>query len=430
MLLRCQQMLRVALGPALNRLSLQGFALLCIGAPGVGVLAACGSDAASVQYVSASADAALGADATGGSDGVAAGDAAISSGLQVQLEPSDAGSSVVLRRTVQSDHAHHCLWLRQTQGDGSTLEKKLCTKAAGSDRWLIGSGSGASPWSSVAGLREGPATWAITGGASAGLATEPVASGTLRIGPFFDGPCSAKTAAAAGLVQWHDTAPVALDVAIALGEDVRADADVITPAYWVETVRLAGKPKSGNTVQLQYTAKQPGLHVIEVNGLAGSAVLNCPVYVAADVPLVPVQIPSFLSGDSKQPTQAEREAMRTQLLALINAARSLVALSPLVANDLLTRMAQDHTDDMVARGYFGHYSPEGAGPADRAVAAGWQGSIGENVAAHAKLDGAHAGLWWSAAHRKNILGPFGYVGLGIGRAKNGLLYVTENFGSP
>lgn len=391
-------------------------------------LPGCGTDSSGAFSSATQADATAAADATS-STGLSPG-TPTSAGLQAELEPGEAGDTVVLRRTVQSAHPHHCLWLRQAQDDGTTLQKKLCTKTAGSDRWSVGSGSGASAWSSVAGLREGPATWEITGGASAGSATEPVASGALRVGPFFEGPCTANQAATTGLAQWHTAAPVQLNVSIALGQEVRADADVITPAYWVDSVRLVGKPKSGNTVQLQYTAAKPGLHVIEVNNLAGSAVINCPVYVAADVPLVPVQLPSFVSSGKPQLTEAERDTLRSQLQDLINAARSLVALAPLQASEQLTRMAQDHTNDMLARGYFGHYSPEGQGPDGRAKAVGWTGSIGENVAAHAELAGANAGLWWSAAHRKNMLGDFAFVGLGLGRAKNGLLYVTENFGSP
>lgn len=394
-------------------------------------LSACDA-AASGSWSGAADSGALSGDTASDSTDNPAADAGIGAGAPVSpgLEAGLDGSAVFLRRTLPSDHAHHCLVLSQPTTAGGTLTKKLCSKTAGSDTWRIGDASGASPWSTLSGLREGPATWQIWGGASASKTDALVGEGTLRVGPYFDGPCTAALATASGWTQWHATAPAELDVALALGADVQPDADIITPATWVETVRLTGKPKTGNTVQLRYTATKPGLYVFEVNNLSGGAVLNCPVYVGADIPLVPVQIASYVSGNAAALPDAERDAMRDELLGLINAARGLVALSPLAPHDTLTRMAQDHTDDMLARGYFGHYTPEGVGPGGRAAAAGWKGSIGENVAAHAKLEGAHAGLWWSAAHRKNLLGSFQFVGLGIGRASNGLLYVTENFGSP
>lgn len=388
--------------------------------------AAAGSWGAAVDGSGLGADAANDSTDLSASDAEAGAGAPVSSGLEAGLD----GSAVVLRRTIASDHAHHCLLIAQPTPSGASLSKKLCTKSAGADNWRIGDGSGASPWSALSGLTEGPASWQIWGGTSAGKTDTLVAEGTLRVGPYFDGPCSAAGAEASGWSQWHTSAPVDLDVTLTLGSDVRPDAEILTPAIWVDTVRLTGKPKAGNSVQLRYTASKPGLYVVEVNNPAGGAVLNCPIYVGADIPLVPVQVASYVSGNASALTEAERDAMRVDLLGLINAARALVALAPLQPHDTLTRMAQDHTDDMLARGYFGHYTPEGVGPDGRATAAGWTGSIGENVAAHAKLQGAHAGLWWSAAHRKNLLGSFDFVGLGIGRASNGLLYVTENFGSP
>jgi uncharacterized protein YkwD len=365
------------------------------------------------------------ADASGG----VGGQVPVSAGLAVRV----VDGAVELRRTTASDFAHHCLILRQEplatadSRGGKAVERKLCTKQAGSAVWLVGEGSGASAWSALAGFRVGPATWRIVGGDTVPKSTTEVASGTLRLGPWFDGPCSSNKAASTGLVQWRDTAPVSLAVEVALQESARLDVDIITPEVWVDTVRATGTGKAGTTLAFGYQATTPGLYVVEVNNLGGGAILNCPVYVAADPPLVPVQVPSVLTGQTAAIDDAERVVLRNQMQELVNGVRALVALPALESAPKLDAIAQAHSQDMVSRGFFGHVNPDGDGPQERAAAGGWKGGVGENVAAHATLPGAHAGLFWSAAHRSNLLGDYRYLGIGVARGKNSLLYVTQNF---
>jgi len=361
------------------------------------------------------------------------GQAPVSAGLAVRV----VDGAVELRRTIASDFAHHCLILRQeplapadsAEGApaGKAVERKLCTKQSGSAVWLVGEGSGASAWSALAGFRIGPASWRMVGGDTVPKSTTEVASGTLRLGPWFDGPCSSNKAVSTGLVQWHDNAPVSLAVEVALEENARLDVDIITPEVWVDTVRASGTGKAGSTLTFGYQAQTAGLYVVEVNNLGGGAILNCPVYVAADPPLVPVQVPSVLTGQTAAIDETERAVMRGQLMELVNGVRSLVALPPLESQPKLDAIAQAHSQDMVSRGFFGHVNPDGDGPQERAAAAGWKGGVGENVAAHATLPGAHAGLFWSAAHRSNLLGDYRYLGIGLARGKNSLLYLTQNF---
>ncbi len=76
----------------------------------------------------------------------------------------------------------------------------------------------------------------------------------------------------------------------------------------------------------------------------------------------------------------------------------------------LGKAAIRHARDMVSRGYFGHVSPTGSDPLDRALAAGYRGgrkiSVGENLLSWSTpLTAAAVVEKWMASppHRRNTL---------------------------
>lgn len=124
-----------------------------------------------------------------------------------------------------------------------------------------------------------------------------------------------------------------------------------------------------------------------------------------------------------------RPALEEQMLALVNKERRAAGLRPLVMDKKLTMAAREHSADMLARGYFSHYSPEGKTAFDRLrtnriafLAAG------ENLAFAPTVKVAHTGLMNSPGHRANILRPvFGKVGIGIMDAGVRGIMVTQKF---
>ena len=90
--------------------------------------------------------------------------------------------------------------------------------------------------------------------------------------------------------------------------------------------------------------------------------------------------------------------------------------------------------DMASRDYFDHTSPEGKGPSDRAVAAGYQGSfVGENIAA-GQTDPSRVVQAWmeSPGHCLNIMEPrYRVLGVGYFLDQNDRFahYWTQNFGN-
>jgi uncharacterized protein YkwD len=110
------------------------------------------------------------------------------------------------------------------------------------------------------------------------------------------------------------------------------------------------------------------------------------------------------------------EAVRSEMLARVNAARRSAGLAPLRRSPDLDRAAQEHAHDQLERGYFEHVSPEGSTPLSRGSAAGYRGLISENL--HRRIGPLEAILedWLrSPGHRRNLLDP-GASDLGVGLA--------------
>jgi len=124
-----------------------------------------------------------------------------------------------------------------------------------------------------------------------------------------------------------------------------------------------------------------------------------------------------------EPAQLGDETTRRLVVCLLNAERERRGLALLGRRAQLDLASQRHSEDMVARRFFEHDTPEGSDPQARMLAAGYPSNnafTGENIAWAA---GKRASPWeivdlWmhSPPHRENILSP-GYTEIGIGLAR-------------
>jgi len=109
------------------------------------------------------------------------------------------------------------------------------------------------------------------------------------------------------------------------------------------------------------------------------------------------------------------EEAEQAMLKLVNSERKKAGLLPVTADVGLTDVARAHSQDMFARGYFSHYTPDGQSPFDRMD----KGDIvytyaGENLALAPSTDLAMEGLMNSPGHRANILNShFNKIGIGV-----------------
>ncbi|HEY7370799.1 MAG TPA: CAP domain-containing protein [Polyangia bacterium] len=170
---------------------------------------------------------------------------------------------------------------------------------------------------------------------------------------------------------------------------------------------------AGRTIDLSLPLPAAGVYQLEVmsDSTSGPVVLaNVPLYVG-------VGEPGFGSasapGDEKAATPAGAEA---RMLALLNEVRREARLAPLIADPELHAVAAAHTEEMIAKHFFGHASPTTGMVENRLEHAGVTVTLcGENVAEADSADGAHRVLMDSPAHRANMLrADFTHVGIGVG----------------
>ncbi len=93
------------------------------------------------------------------------------------------------------------------------------------------------------------------------------------------------------------------------------------------------------------------------------------------------------------------------LVSYTNDARASESLAPLVRNSLLDLAAQKKAEDMIAKGYFAHFAPDGTSPWHWIDAVGYEyASAGENLAIDFFDSKDVVGAWMnSPGHRKNIM---------------------------
>ncbi len=156
-------------------------------------------------------------------------------------------------------------------------------------------------------------------------------------------------------------------------------------------------------------------------------VLNAP-RPSAPTPVLPPQARSSSTGPRPAPTiQTPLARVREDTLGLVNAERALLGIAPLKRNALLEQAAQAHAEDMAARTYFAHVSPDGRSPADRIAATGYLNppcadcsystAYAENIGKAQRTPSEIVRAWMrSDEHRTNILDGnltetgFGYAG--------------------
>ena len=116
------------------------------------------------------------------------------------------------------------------------------------------------------------------------------------------------------------------------------------------------------------------------------------------------------------------------MMALANADRRLfleesASAADLIWDERLFQVAKGHVEDMCAREYFEHETPEGLGPADRSARLGFDFSVAENIVFGGNSVNNHF-LWMNeptcTGHRGNILNPKNRrVGVAVIRCQSG-----------
>ena len=174
----------------------------------------------------------------------------------------------------------------------------------------------------------------------------------------------------------------------------------------------------------------------------------------------PTRIPSRASLTTTDKPGIDTRRLEERTHELINAERVNRGLNPLEHIQKIRLIARSHSDDMAARNYFAHRSPEGLSPTDRGRSAGYNCrkdygtyytyGFAENIHqgwlydSYSTRNGRIVSYDWftpeglartavsgwmsSKGHRENILKPsYDKAGIGVAIAEDGKVYFTQNF---
>ncbi len=133
------------------------------------------------------------------------------------------------------------------------------------------------------------------------------------------------------------------------------------------------------------------------------------------------------STSSKAPTSkvAPDTSVAGQVLALVNQERAKAGCGALAEDSRLDTAAQKFSEDMSARDYFAHSTPEGVTFDQRIKAAGYPSPAAENIAKGSTTAAQTMQMWMNSdGHRRNILNC-SYQKLGVGLDKDGWYWVQD-----
>ncbi len=132
-------------------------------------------------------------------------------------------------------------------------------------------------------------------------------------------------------------------------------------------------------------------------------------------------------GEGLAPSAANLAQVSAAVFCLTNQVRASYGLPALRRDARLDTAALLHSEDMAARSFFAHETPEGRTPTDRAAAQGYPTGVGENIAmGYATPRAVMIGWMASTGHCQNVLGIARDIG--VGTANPGRPYYTQDFG--
>ena len=124
------------------------------------------------------------------------------------------------------------------------------------------------------------------------------------------------------------------------------------------------------------------------------------------------------------------------IVTLTNESRQEFSVPALTENQILDKAAQAKADDMLAKGYFAHNTPDGRTPWDFITSAGYSYLMaGENLAVNfTEAENVETAWMNSPGHKANILNKnFQDIGIGIAQGTyqgHTAIFVVQEFGLP
>lgn len=188
--------------------------------------------------------------------------------------------------------------------------------------------------------------------------------------------------------------------------------------------RSKGKPGKSGTLSKISKKTRREFELLGGTTVATAAFLVISIFIASSLDVVVIRSQQYAS------------VIAAVLVDLANTDRSQNRLDGLTINPVLVKAAQLKANDMAAKSYFAHTSPEGIDPWHWFSEAGYKFSYaGENLAIDFSDSDAVNSAWMnSATHRANILDQH-YTEIGIATAEgmyqgHMTTFVVQEFGNP
>ncbi|HSF16390.1 MAG TPA: CAP domain-containing protein [Vicinamibacteria bacterium] len=128
-----------------------------------------------------------------------------------------------------------------------------------------------------------------------------------------------------------------------------------------------------------------------------------------------------------QPSLTDAPELEIRMAELINVEREARAVPRLTFSPELSEAAREYSREMASSGAVRH---DLGGSVEERIRRGIADScmFGENVAKHTSVDYSIGDFMLSPGHRANLLNQkFTHLGVGIVRADDGFLYITQEF---
>ena len=128
------------------------------------------------------------------------------------------------------------------------------------------------------------------------------------------------------------------------------------------------------------------------------------------------------------PVPEESIDQKEYLISLFNKDRKGRSLGEIYLDESLNEIAQEHTDYMITKGYYSHYTQDGRDPSDRAREANFTYVVREIIEKGNSIDGVHTYFINNRLNLNIILNSqHTRAGIGINTNPSGALIVTVLF---
>jgi len=197
---------------------------------------------------------------------------------------------------------------------------------------------------------------------------------------------------------------------------------------------LLGEPlksiRKGNVIYSISNADEKGVHLVDGNYVSIFYDIHKNNTVTS-LKIIDKDVELGLDGYYGEYSERLRDGFEKQVFDLANVMRLRNNLEPFTWSDKAKISSRKHSKDMADNNYFEHTNLKGQSPFDRMKNEGVIYTLaGENIAAGTPdAIEAHEGWMNSIGHRKNILGEFKTIGVGVAYNSKSTYkyYYTQNF---